>query len=166
MSPIVRGRKGFHKEVIAGARRLGYRRARIDGKLMELRAPELANGLERFKEHNIDIVIGKAKAGGREVEGMVDQGLRLGNGVIHLISDRGEQIFNQRLFCLGCGIGYEPLDPRLFSFNSQQGACGQCAGMGFTWDFDPNLIFADPHRSLKDAIGGISPGSSVNGSAS
>jgi len=164
LSPIVRGRKGFHKEVIAGARRLGYRRARIDGKLMELRAPELANGLERFKEHNIDIVIGKAKAGGREVEGMVDQGLRLGNGVIHLISDRGEQIFNQRLFCLGCGIGYEPLDPRLFSFNSQQGACGQCAGMGFTWDFDPNLIFADPHRSLKDAIGGISPGSSVNGS--
>jgi excinuclease ABC subunit A len=164
LSPIVRGRKGFHKEVIAGARRLGYRRARIDGKLMELRAPELANGLERFKEHNIDIVIGKAKAGGREVEGMVDQGLRLGNGVIHLISDRGEQIFNQRLFCLGCGIGYEPLDPRLFSFNSQQGACGQCAGMGFTWDFDPNLIFADPRRSLKDAIGGISPGSSVNGS--
>ncbi len=100
LSPIVRGRKGFHKEVIAGARRLGYRRARIDGKLVDLRAPELTNGLERFKEHNIDIVIGKAKAGGREVEAMVDQGLRLGNGVIHLISERGEQIFNQRLFCL------------------------------------------------------------------
>ncbi|HEY3152576.1 MAG TPA: excinuclease ABC subunit UvrA [Candidatus Binatia bacterium] len=164
LSPIVRGRKGFHKEVIVGARRLGYRRARIDGKLLDLRTPELANGLERFKEHNIDIVIGRAKAGGREVEGMVDQGLRLGNGVIHLISDHGEQIFNQRLFCLGCGIGYEPLDPRLFSFNSQQGACGQCAGMGFTWDFDPKLIFADPRRSLKDAIAGISPGSSVNGS--
>jgi excinuclease ABC subunit A len=164
LSPIVRGRKGFHKEVIAGARRLGYRRARIDGKLVEVRAPELANGLERFKEHNIDIVIGKAKAGGREVEALIDQGLRLGNGVIHLISDRGEQIFNQRLFCLGCGIGYEPLDPRLFSFNSQQGACAQCAGMGFTWDFDPDLIFADPRRPLKDAINGISPGSSVNGS--
>jgi excinuclease ABC subunit A len=164
LSPIVRGRKGFHKEVISGARRLGYRRARIDGQLVELRAPQLANGLERFKEHNIDIVIGKAKAGGREVEVMVDQGLRLGNGVIHLISDRGEQIFNQRLFCLGCGIGYEPLDPRLFSFNSQQGACGQCAGMGFTWDFDPDLIFADPRRPLREAISGISPGSSVKGS--
>jgi excinuclease ABC subunit A len=164
LSPIVRGRKGFHKEVIAGTRRLGYRRARIDGKLVDLRAPELANGLERFKEHSIDIVIGKAKAGGREVEAMIDQGLRLGNGVIHLITERGEQIFNQRLFCLGCGIGYEPLDPRLFSFNSQQGACGQCAGMGFTWDFDPGLIFADPRQPLRDAIGGISPGSSVNGS--
>ena len=95
---------------------------------------------------------------------MVDQGLRLGNGVIHLISERGEQIFNQRLFCLGCGIGYEPLDPRLFSFNSQQGACKDCAGMGFTYDFDPQLIFADPRRSVKDALSGISRGSSVNGS--
>ena len=164
LSPIVRGRKGFHKEVIAGARRLGYRRARIDGKLLDLRAPELTNGLERFKEHNIDIVVGKTKAGGREVEAMIDQALRLGNGVIHLISERGEQIFNQRLFCLGCGIGYEPLDPRIFSFNSRQGACGQCAGMGFTWDFDPDLIFADPRRRLRDAISGISPVSSVNGS--
>ena len=164
LSPLVRGRKGFHKEVIAGARRLGYRRARIDGKLIDLRAPELTNGLERFKEHNIDIVVGKAKAGGREVETMIDQGLRLGNGVIHLLSERGEQIFNQRLFCLGCGIGYEPLDPRLFSFNSQQGACKQCAGMGFTYDFDPGLIFADPRRPLKDALSGITAGSSVNGS--
>ncbi|HEX5020963.1 MAG TPA: excinuclease ABC subunit UvrA, partial [Candidatus Binatia bacterium] len=164
LSPIVRGRKGFHKEVIAGARRLGYRRARIDGKLMDLRAPELTNGLERFKEHNIDIIVGKTKAGGGEIDAMIDRALRLGNGVIHLISERGEQIFNQRLFCLNCGIGYEPLDPRIFSFNSQQGACGRCAGMGFTWDFDPELIFADPRRSMREAIGGISPGSSMNGS--
>ena len=164
LSPLVRGRKGFHKEVIAGARRLGYRRARIDGKLVDLRAPELTNGLERFKEHNIDIVVGKTKAGGREVEAMIDQGLRLGNGVIHLISERGEQIFNQRLFCLNCGIGYEPLDPRLFSFNSQQGGCKECAGMGFTFDFDPSLIFADPRRPLRDALSGITAGSSVNGS--
>src|SRR5207237_9780296 len=61
LSPMVRGRKGFHKEIIAGARRLGYRRARIDGELMDLRSPEFSNGLERFKEHDIDIVIGKAK---------------------------------------------------------------------------------------------------------
>jgi len=152
LSPMVRGRKGFHKEIIAGARRLGYRRARIDGELMDLRSPELSNGLERFKEHDIDIVIGKAKAGGREVEAMIDQGLRLGNGVIHLISERGEQIFNQRLFCLQCGIGYEPLDPRLFSFNSRQGACSQCGGMGFEWDFDPNLIIADPTKSVSETL--------------
>jgi excinuclease ABC subunit A len=152
LSPIVRGRKGFHKEVIAGARRLGYRQGRIDGKIVDLRAPELANGLERFKEHDIDIVVGKGKAGDRDVEAMVDQGLRLGNGVIHLLSEHGEQIFNQRLFCLHCGIGYEPLDPRVFSFNSRQGACPQCSGMGFQWDFAGDLIFADDKKSVRDAL--------------
>ena len=164
LSPIVRGRKGFHKEVIAGARRLGYRRARIDGELCDLRAPELTQGLERFKEHDIDIVMGKGKAGGREVELLVDQGLRLGNGVIHLISERGEQIFNQRLFCLQCGIGYEPLDPRLFSFNSRQGACSQCSGMGFQWDFDPKLIFADPRKSVSETLKNLSDLFSANAS--
>jgi excinuclease ABC subunit A len=163
LSPIVRGRKGFHKEVIAGARRLGYRRARIDGEMVDLRAPELTNGLERYQEHDIDILIGKAKTGGREIDNLVDQGLRLGNGVIHLISERGEQVFNQRLFCLQCGIGYEPLDPRLFSFNSRQGACSQCGGMGFHWDFDPELILADPRKPLVDILSNISPGAGENG---
>ncbi|HEX2242239.1 MAG TPA: excinuclease ABC subunit UvrA, partial [Gammaproteobacteria bacterium] len=152
LSRIVRGRKGFHKEVIAAARRLGYRQARIDGKLLDLRAPELADGLERFKEHDIDIVVGKGKGGGREVEAMVDKGLRLGNGVIHLISERGEQIFNQRLFCLHCGIGYEPLDPRVFSFNSRQGACPECSGMGFQWDFDRERIFPDDKKTVRDSL--------------
>jgi excinuclease ABC subunit A len=164
LSPIVRGRKGFHKEIIAGARRLGYRRARIDGEVVDLRAPGLTGGLERYQEHDIDIVIGKAKAGGRELEAMIDQGLRLGNGVIHLVSERGEQIFNRRLFCLQCGIGYEPLDPRLFSFNSRQGACSQCAGMGFNWDFDPDSIFTDPRRPLQEAFTGVFAGATGQGS--
>ena len=108
--------------------------------------------------------MGKGKAGGREVELLVDQGLRLGNGVIHLISERGEQIFNQRLFCLQCGIGYEPLDPRLFSFNSRQGACSQCSGMGFQWDFDPKLIFADPRKSVSETLKNLSDLFSANAS--
>ena len=95
---------------------------------------------------------------------MTRRGRRLPTAVDRARSERGEQIFNQRLFCLSCGIGYEPLDPRLFSFNSQQGACGDCGGMGFTWDFDAALIFADPRQTLREAISGISPGSSVNGS--
>ncbi|HUK41817.1 MAG TPA: excinuclease ABC subunit UvrA [Candidatus Acidoferrales bacterium] len=165
LSPLVRGRKGFHKEVISGARRLGYRRARIDGRLMDLRAPELTQGLERFKEHDIDIVIGKAKAGGHEAEALVDQGLRLGNGVIHLISERGEQVFNQRLFCLQCGIGYDSLDPRLFSFNSRQGECSQCSGMGFQWDFDPDLVFADPRKSVNETLKTLSDLFSGNASS-
>lgn len=155
LSPIVRGRKGFHKEVITGARKLGYRKARIDGEMVELKSAKLLDGLERYREHDIDIVIGRGKAGGREVETMVEQGLRLGNGVIHLLSPAGEHIYNQRLFCLHCGIGYESLDPRLFSFNSRQGACPQCNGMGFDMEFDPELIVGDPRRPLSDIIASL-----------
>ncbi|MBI2088218.1 MAG: excinuclease ABC subunit UvrA [Deltaproteobacteria bacterium] len=157
LSPIVRGRKGFHKDVIAGARRLGYRRARVDGEMVDLKTARLAGGLERYQEHDIDIMIGQGKVGGREVEAMVDQGLRLGNGVIHLLSPSGEQIYNQRLFCLQCGIGYESLDPRLFSFNSRQGACPQCAGMGFDLELDPDLIIGDPQRPLAETLPGLTP---------
>jgi excinuclease ABC subunit A len=162
LSPIVRGRKGFHKEVLAGALRLGYRRARIDGHVVDLRSPKLVNGLERYREHDVDIVVGQAKAGGREVEAMVEQGLRLGNGVVHLISRSGEHVYNQRLFCLHCGIGYEPPDPRLFSFNSRQGACADCSGMGFSLEFDPELIVGDPRRPLEEIVSSWSAGSFVS----
>ena len=162
LSPIVRGRKGFHKEVISGARRLGYRRARIDNEIMELQSSLLLHGLERYQEHDIDIVIGKSRAGLREVEAMVERGLALGNGVVHLLSQEGEQIYNQRLFCRHCGIGYEPLDPRLFSFNSRQGACLQCNGMGFDLEFDPDLIVADPRRPLSEILPSLSTSSSGN----
>ena len=148
LSPIVRGRKGFHKEILVNARRLGYRRARIDGQMVELRSTVLLEGLERYQEHSIDIVIGRAKAGGREAEEMVDRALRLGDGVVHIVAEEREQIYNQRLFCLKCGIGYEPPDPRLFSFNSRQGACPQCGGMGSAWELDPGLIIFDPDSSL------------------
>ena len=162
LSPIVRGRKGFHKEVITGARKLGYHRARIDGEMVDLKSPKLLEGLERYREHDIDIVIGRAKGGGREVEAMVEQGLRLGNGVVHLLSQHGEQIYNQRLFCLHCGIGYEPLDPRLFSFNSRQGACSHCSGMGFELEFDPDLIITDPRRPLSETLSSLLTFSSGN----
>ena len=158
LSPIVRGRKGFHKEVFTGALKLGYRRARIDGEMIDLRTSKLAQGLERYREHDIDVMIGQAKAGGREVEALVDRGLRLGNGVIHLLTENGEQIYNQRLFCLKCGIGYEPLDPRLFSFNSRQGACSPCNGMGFQLEFDADALCADQRLSLTQTVETISSG--------
>jgi len=98
LSPLVRGRKGFHKEVIFGAIKLGYLKARIDGVMVDLKSTPLVHGLERYREHDIDVVLGSAKVGGQGLEGMVDRGLRLGNGVIHLLSEAGEQIYNQRFF--------------------------------------------------------------------
>ncbi|NIO07663.1 MAG: excinuclease ABC subunit UvrA, partial [Deltaproteobacteria bacterium] len=102
-------------------------------------------------------------AGGRGLETLVDQGLRLGNGVIHLLSAQGEQIFNQRHFCLRCGIGYEPLDPRLFSFNSRHGWCPQCTGMGYDWDFDPDLLVPDPQKTVADVFSSLWSSSAEHG---
>lgn len=158
LSPVVRERKGFHKEVLQAARRLGYRRARIDGRMVGLGSAALAGGLERFREHTIEIVVGTARAGSQEAAKLIDQGLRLGNGVVHVLAEGREQVYNQRLFCLECGIGYEPLDPRLFSFNSRQGACADCGGLGFAWEFDPEIFLADPRRSLAETVGALFSG--------
>ncbi|MBI4528768.1 MAG: excinuclease ABC subunit UvrA, partial [Deltaproteobacteria bacterium] len=152
LSPLVRGRKGFHKDVIQGARRLGYRKARIDGEMVDLKSLKLIDGLERYREHDIDVTVGAARVGSHGIEMLVDRGLRLGNGVIHLLSEAGEQIYNERLFCTNCSIGYEALDPRVFSFNSRQGACTQCSGMGFHPEFDPERIVPDPRAPLSTIL--------------
>ncbi len=152
LSPVVRGRKGYHKDVMMAARRLGYARARIDGAVTALSASLLQKGLGRFHEHDIDIVVGTARAGRVSMESVLGQGLRLGNGVIHVLSDGAEDIYNERLFCRACGVGYEPLDPRLFSFNSRQGACPDCRGVGSSEEFDAGLVLPDPGLSLADVV--------------
>ena len=152
LSPVVRGRKGYHKDVMMAARRLGYGRARIDGAMTALSASLLQQGLGRFHEHDIDIVVGKARAGRVSMETALGQGLRLGNGVIHVLSEGSEEVYNERLFCRACGVGYEPLDPRLFSFNSRQGACPDCHGVGSSEEFDADLIIPDPGLSLTDVV--------------
>ena len=153
LSPVVRGRKGFHKDVLSAASRVGYRKARIDGALTTLTPALLRTGLERFQEHDIDVVVGTGRSGEGTLETCLGEGLRLGNGVIHVLSnDGGEEIYNERFFCLSCGIGYEPLDPRLFSFNSRQGACPGCHGAGTYLEFDTDLLMLDPDQSLAELM--------------
>ena len=152
LSPVVRGRKGYHKDVMMAARRLGYGRARIDGAMTALSASLLQKGLGRFHEHDIDIVVGTAKAGRLSMETVLGQGLRLGNGVIHVLSEGAEDVYNERLFCRACGVGYEPLDPRLFSFNSRQGACPDCHGVGSSEEFDADLVIPDSGLTLTEVV--------------
>ena len=64
-----------------------------------------------------------------------------------------ERTYSEKLFCVSCGLGYEELDPRMFSFNSRQGACPECTGAGFLWEFDPALVVPNESKSLKqDAL--------------
>jgi excinuclease ABC subunit A len=155
LAPVLRGRKGFHKEILESARKLGFRKARIDGKLVDLAR---VKSLERFKEHDIDLVTGEfqtAKLSRARLEAEVERTLRVGHGALIAMANGEERTLSERLFCPQCGIGYEPLDPRLFSFHSRQGACSVCDGMGFTCQFSPELIVPDPYRSLSE--GALTP---------
>jgi len=148
LAPVVRGRKGFHKDVLEAARKVGCSAARIDGKRVPLKpTPKLA----RFQEHDIDIVIGNVSRADEASREAFDRALRLGSGTFHAIVGKEERVFSERLYCPPCGLGFDPLDPRLFSFNSRQGACAECTGSGTLWEFDPKRLI-DPNRPLGEAL--------------
>ncbi|CAB1065326.1 Excinuclease ABC subunit A [Olavius sp. associated proteobacterium Delta 1] len=132
LAPKVFGRKGFHKDVLARARKQGLKKARIDGKITAIKEGQ---ALSRYHEHNIDLVIGRLPA--KDLEGLVDRALEEGNGTL-IIVDRGrnDDVFSLHGICPTCGIGLESLDPRLFSFNSKQGACLKCGGLGTIGEAD------------------------------
>ena len=132
-------------------RKLGFSQARIDGQMMKLTS---GMSLARYKEHDIEIVIGEAtvngSSSGQKIEPLLQTALRVGNGAIHLKVRSEARVYSEKLFCGPCGLGYELLDPRFFSFNSRQGACPECAGFGVRWEFDPALVFPEKTKSLQD----------------
>ncbi|MEB2283911.1 MAG: hypothetical protein B6D46_08485 [Polyangiaceae bacterium UTPRO1] len=149
LAPAVRGRKGFHRDVLRAARRLRYTHVRVDGKVVPLEPlPEL----DRYSEHDVDVVVARVAAGpgGERLAKPVTEALRLGGGVIVALAGGREYVFSERLFCGPCGLGYEALDPRLFSFNSRQGACPECRGLGTRVEIDEEAVVTAPERSLRD----------------
>ena len=126
LAPKVFGRKGFHKEVFARARKKGIKKARIDGKITVLKE---GLALSRYHEHHIDLVMGRLPS--KDLESLVDAALNEGSGSLIVLEGRSrEDVFSLHGICPACGIGLEGLDPRLFSFNSKQGACDKCSGLG------------------------------------
>ena len=126
LAPKVFGRKGFHKEVLGQAIKQGIRKARIDGVITEL-TPKMA--LSRYHEHTIELVMGKLPA--PHVGALIESALEAGSGHFSTLDSNGnEELFSLEGICPSCGVGVEQLDPRLFSFNSNQGACPACAGLG------------------------------------
>jgi excinuclease ABC subunit A len=152
LAPAVRGRKGIYTELFRTAGKLGFKQARIDGEMQPLQPiPALA----RYREHDIDIVIAALeimRGAAAKLPEYVAAALRFGSGAVIVTSPRGEHVFSERLYCARCGIGYEALDPRLFSFNSRQGACPDCDGIGSLLSFEPELLIVDPQQPVGTAL--------------
>jgi len=155
LSPFVSGKKGEFKKEIRELIRQGYLRARIDNELVEL---DTEISLDKRKKHTIEVLIDRLiiKEGIRpRLSDSIESGLKLSDGIIKIISDRGEEIFSEKFACPNCGISIPEITPRMFSFNSPYGACQKCDGLGSLMYFDPELVIPDPTLSLRE--GAIKP---------
>ncbi|GMV38358.1 MAG: hypothetical protein AMXMBFR64_00740 [Myxococcales bacterium] len=130
LAPVVRGRKGFHKDVMERARAQGFQELRIDGRLVAIGD---AKPLERFKEHDVEVVVARWTVGARPAaRDFVAQALELGNGTIAVmeVETKRPRTYSRERWCESCEIGFDPPDPRTFSFNTSEGACPACDGTG------------------------------------
>jgi len=149
LAPLVRGRKGEYREVFREVQREGFVRIRVDGKITEIERPLT---LDKNKKHNIEVVVDRLIINPMIKERLtesVELALKIGSGMlIVIINSEKEQIFSEKLACTDCGISYEELEPRMFSFNSPFGACPACDGLGTQMEIDPELVIPDGSKSL------------------
>src|SRR5438876_768418 len=147
LAPVVKNRKGFHTDVAEWAARHGYAEVRADGRIVST-SERLR--LDRFREHDVEIVVGmmgkggerasragetsrrnKRATGARSPQQLIDEALRLGHGILFALDNRGElTVHSTERSCPKCGRSFEPLDPKNFSYNSSQGWCPKCRGFG------------------------------------
>ncbi len=157
LAQSVRGKKGFHNQLLSRACRLGVLEARIDGKWVAIPdgRPLL---LARHKPHDIDLVVGKFKRGAtdRKLLGdLVDLGLELGEGTVRFLESSGEEtVFSRSRSCPNCRRDFEPCDPRDFSFNSRHGACPECGGYGSRLVLDPERLIENWAEPISRSRGG------------
>ncbi len=149
LAPLVRGRKGEYREIFREVRREGFVRVRVDGKIYEV---ERTIELDKNKKHNIEVVIDRIVVNSEVAERLTDAvelALKIGSGLMIVqINAETEQVFSENLACPDCGVSYEELSPRLFSFNSPYGACPACDGLGTQMEIDPELVVPDDSKSL------------------
>ncbi len=159
LSPIIRGRKGEHVEVMKDIRKQGLIRIRLDGKIVDIgdRIPDL----NKKVKHTIEAVVDRLtiKEGIRtRVSDSVEMALKLGEGTMIVSPAEDEKriendiLFSEQNSCIECGISFEKLAPRNFSFNSPYGACPTCNGLGNKMEIDPELIVPDESESLLRAV--------------
>jgi excinuclease ABC subunit A len=147
-APVVRQKKGTYEKLIEDLHKEGYTRARVDKKIY--RTDETIK-LVRYEKHDIDIVIDRFDVSDRSrlVEA-IEKSLPRSEGLVIISDEKNEQMYSSKMACPTCGMTFEELQPRMFSFNSPFGACEACDGLGIKMDFDPDLIIPDKTKSIAD----------------
>ena len=157
LAPVVKGRKGHYKELLEQMRKRGYTQVRIDGQLYELNE---VNALDRYKPHFIELVIDRLKPSQKDekrIKDSVMSALNFGKGSLAVMDMETEDIhhYSKHLVCPDTGISLAEPAPHSFSFNSPQGYCPHCKGLGIIVDVNIDTII--PNRSVSIADGGIVP---------
>ena len=154
LSPIVKNRKGEFKKELLNLVKKGFVRFRIDNEIISSEnIPELKKNLK----HNIEVVVDRIKIDKKyknRITQSVETGLNLSDGVIYFYDTNNSKnhIFSSKFACPISGFTIEEIEPRLFSFNSPNGACESCDGLGYNEKFDPDLIIGNQDLSLKDGV--------------
>jgi excinuclease ABC subunit A len=146
LSPIIRQKKGTYEQLFKDLNKEGYTRVRVDNALY--RTDEEIK-LDRYKKHDIEIVIDRlnVKEDSRLTEAC-ENALKKSDGLLIVLDkDENERLYSSKMACPVCGMVFEELQPRMFSFNSPFGACPDCHGLGIKMDFDQDLII--PDKTLK-----------------
>src|SRR5690606_26361986 len=157
LAPKVKGRKGHYRELFEQVTKLGFNKVRVDGELRDITA---GMRLDRYKIHDIEIVVDRIKVDSNQrqrVNESVQLAMKQGDSsLIILDADSGEErYFSRSLMCPSTGISYPEPEPNLFSFNSPYGACQHCNGLGEVSEIDISKIIPDDTKSIKS--GGIVP---------
>ncbi|PPA70211.1 excinuclease ABC subunit UvrA [Jeotgalibacillus proteolyticus] len=151
LAPVVSGRKGTHAKVIEDIKKQGYVRIRVNGEMMDI-GDEVT--LDKNKKHSIEVVVDRVvvKEGAESrLADSLESALRLAEGnVIVDVMEHEEIKFNEHHACPICGFSIDELEPRIFSFNSPFGACGECDGLGSKLEVDLDLVIPDRTRTLKE----------------
>jgi excinuclease ABC subunit A len=160
LSPLVRARKGTYQAVFEEVRKAGFARARVDGTVYSL---DDEINLDRYKQHTIEAVVDRLvisnngekedrKAARTRLTDSIETALKFGEGYVSVnLVDQNEDIhFSEHLACPEHGVSIAEVEPRTFSFNTPQGACQDCQGLGSKLEIDPERIIPDPDRSLNE----------------
>lgn len=156
LAPVVKDRKGEHLKIFEDLQKKGFVRVRVDGEVLSLDEDIV---LDKNKKHTVEVVVDRLVIRydvdfKRRLADAVETSLELGDGLIVVLyeknGEKGEKVFSEHFACTDCGINFEEISPRTFSFNSPHGACPECNGLGSKLEIDTDLVVPDRTLSLED----------------